>query len=227
MINELRIILYKICLRLKIRALVFRSMCCILAFLSLLVGADIMIEISASGKVFRDAEKLEPHRIGLVLGCRPGSYSLTKRLEAAAELYHSGKVEYLLVSGDNRPGSGNSRRNYDEPTEMLLALRDKGVPADKIYRDYAGFRTLDSVIRAKEVFQTDKLIIVSQRYHLERAIFLAEENGIEAVGYYNSNWQSPGLWARERLARLKAVIDIAFNTEPKFLGRKIIIGKRG
>lgn len=193
---------------------VFFSMALVL---SIILGADMAVEFSASGKVFNNLEAVKKNKVALVLGCLPGSYSFDQRIEAAAQLYHGGKVEYLLVSGDN------SRREYDEPTQMLLALVRKGVPVERIYRDYAGFRTLDSIVRAREVFNLDEFVVVSQRYHLERAVFLASQKGIKATGYYQGNYQSRGMWLRESLARVKAVYDIALNTSPKFLGRQITI----
>ena len=91
------------------------------------------------------------------------------RILAAVELYKAGKIKYILISGDNR------KKDYNEPEEMKKALIQKGVPAKFIYLDYAGFRTLDSVVRAKEVFGQNQLTIISQRFHNERAIYLAEK----------------------------------------------------
>ncbi len=99
------------------------------------------------------------------------------RINAAVKLYKSGKINFILVSGDN----GN--KGYDEPTDFKKDLIKRGIPADKIFLDYAGFRTLDSVIRAKEIFGIKLVTIISQKFHNERAIYLAEQNGINAIAY--------------------------------------------
>ncbi len=144
------------------------------------------------------------------------------RIEAAAGLFRAGRVNYLIVSGDN------SREGYDEPTDMRDALMAAGVPAERIYRDYAGFRTLDSVIRAREIFGQDSITIVSQRFHNERAIFIARAHGIDAVGYNAVNMpQYRGLKtkAREWLARTRTVLDVwVLGTKPKFLGPPVELG---
>ena len=145
------------------------------------------------------------------------------RILAAVELYKAGKIKYILISGDNR------REDYNEPEEMKKALMQKGIPEKFIYLDYAGFRTLDSVIRAKEVFGQNQLTIISQRFHNERAIYLAERNGINAIGYNAKDVNAyAGLKTniRELLARVKMFIDLAIDKQPHFLGGKIIIGKK-
>lgn len=106
----------------------------------------------------------------------PNAY-FYNRIKAAADLYKNGKVQYIIVSGDN------STKDYNEPEDMQLALTQQGIPQEKIILDHAGFRTLDSVVRAKEIFGQSKLIIISQKFHNERAIFLAQKNGMQAFGY--------------------------------------------
>lgn len=142
------------------------------------------------------------------------------RILAAAELYRSGKIQYLIVSGDN------SREDYNEPEDMQKALMERGVPEDRIFLDFAGFRTLDSVVRAKEIFGQQKIIIVSQKFHNERAVFLAQQNGMEAYGF---NAEDVNKYAgfktnmREYLAKTKAYLDLITGVEPKFGGKKIQI----
>ncbi|WP_294232948.1 ElyC/SanA/YdcF family protein [uncultured Chryseobacterium sp.] len=142
------------------------------------------------------------------------------RMRAAADLFKSGKIQYLIVSGDN------SRKDYNEPEDMQQALLKYGVPENKIFLDFAGFRTLDSVVRAKEIFGQKKLIIVSQKFHNERAVFLAREHGIGAYGY---NAPDVNKYAgfktnvREYLAKTKAYLDLITGVEPKFGGKKIQI----
>ena len=178
--------------------------------------------------VFSDVEQLPSNRVGLVLGTAPtlenGRRNLffVYRMQAAAELFKAGKVEYLLVSGDN------SRKDYDEPTAMRDALVALGVPKDRIYLDYAGFRTLDSVVRAEAVFKERKFTVVSQRFHNERAVFIARERGLEVVGYNArdvSTAVAPQVQFREYFARVQMVLDLfLLGTQPKFYGEPIRIG---
>jgi SanA protein len=172
-------------------------------------------------------EALPEAPVAVVLGTAPrladGRVNLffRPRLEAAARLFKSGKVKALIVSGDN--GS----KNYDEPTEMKRVLIELGVPEEKIVCDFAGFRTLDSIVRAKEVFGQSRFIVVSQRFHNERAVYLARASGIEAWGLNAKDVPvalSLKTFLREKLACVKAVLDVnVFHTQPKFLGEKVAV----
>jgi SanA protein len=130
-----------------------------------------------------DPARLPQVDVALVLGTLPydppGRLNpwLSRCLGAAVELWRSGKVKYLIVSGNRESDS------YDEPTVMRDVLVARGVPANVIYRDFAGFRTVTSVARARDIYRQRRLIIVSQRDHLDRAIFLARHMGVEAWGY--------------------------------------------
>jgi SanA protein len=136
------------------------------------------------------------------------------------KLYKAGKIDFVLVSGDN----GN--KQYDEPTDFKDELVANGIPENKIFLDYAGFRTLDSVVRAKKVFGQNSLTFISQEFHNERAIYLAQVNDIKAVGF---NAQDASLRygirvkIREYFSRTKVFIDILFRVQPKFLGDPIEI----
>ncbi len=149
----------------------------------------------------------------------PNAY-FYNRIQATVDLYKSGKIKYIIVSGDN------STKDYNEPEDMLLTLMRYGIPEDRIFLDHAGFRTLDSVVRAKEIFGQTKLVIISQKFHNERAVFLAKENGIDAFGY---NAKDVNKYAgfktnmREYLAKAKAYYDLLLGIEPKFGGEKILI----
>lgn len=149
----------------------------------------------------------------------PNAY-FYNRIEATVELYKSGKIKYIIVSGDN------GTKDYNEPEDMLMTLMKYGIPQDRIFLDHAGFRTLDSVVRAKEIFGQTKLVIISQKFHNERAVFLAKQNGIEAYGY---NAKDVNKYAgfktnmREYLAKSKAYWDLVFGVKPKFGGEKILI----
>ncbi len=182
---------------------------------------------STEKQIFANLEKIPFNEVGLVLGTSKylnGGYQnpyFYHRIEAAAQLYHAGKVKHLLVSGDN------SLKSYNEPKQMQVALMEKGVPESAITLDYAGFRTLDSVVRSKAVFGQQKITIISQEFHNQRAIFIANQRGVTAVGY---NSKDVGfrlgikIRLREYLARCKAILDIIIlNKQPKFLGEKVYI----
>jgi len=170
--------------------------------------------------LFSEVDKVPVVEVGLVLGTSATvldhqtntlvpSWAFDFRLDAAAELWRAGKVKYLLVSGNGAE---------DEPTKMRAALIERGVPSSIIYRDYSGFRTLDSILRARLVFGQRRLIIVSQDYHLTRAIFLARSSGIEAWGYVaRPVWPSPSLHDRLviTLAALLAYYDAWRGTSPR------------
>lgn len=187
---------------------------------------DISVTIKAKSFIFESTKNLKCNRVGLVLGS--GKYSshgtlnlyYKYRLEAAILLFNTGKVEYLLISGDN------GRIDYNEPTDFKNDLVKRGIPASKIYLDYAGFRTLDSIVRAKEIFGLSKFTIISQKFHNERALFLAQHYDLEAVAFNAKDIKGRyGVKTklREYLARTKAAIDILFNVKPKYLGDKIEI----
>ena len=148
------------------------------------------------------------------------NYYFTYRIEAATKLYQSGKVTHFILSGDH------GRKNYNEPEAMKQALIKNGVPENVIYLDYAGFRTLDSMIRAKEIFGQNEFIVVSQEFHNQRAVYIARQNGINAYGYNAKDVnKNAGLKTniREYFARTKVFIDSFFGIQPKFLGEKIEI----
>lgn len=172
---------------------------------------------STRDKIFIDHQKTPSHEIALVLGCSPHSQSFASRLDKAAQLYNSQKIRHFLVSGDN------SRDDYNEPEAMRLALIKRGVPRRNITLDYAGFRTLDSIIRANEIFGLEKFLIITSDYHMARAIFIGQRLDLDVIGAPSPCSQSPYFskinTQRERLARALAVIDTCFiNRKARFLG---------
>ena len=186
-------------------------------------GAALAIRLASNGRVF-DSESiaaLPRLRAGVVLGCRkmfpnglPNLY-FTRRIAAAAELYKAGKVDCLIVSGDNHV------KTYDEASDMKSSLVEAGVPEAQIVCDYAGFRTLDTVLRAKKVFGLYSFVIVSQSDHVRRAVFTARGFGCDAYGYaaqdVNGRY-SIKTTIREPLAKIAAVLDVILRRGPKFLG---------
>lgn len=143
------------------------------------------------------------------------------RIDAAVALYKAKKVVYILVSGDN------SRKDYNEPGTMRDDLIAAGIPANKIYLDYAGFRTLDSVVRCKEIFGESAITIISQPFHNQRALFLAQRKGLDAVAFNArdvSKEYGVKVQLREKAARVKMMLDLLFGKEPKFGGERVRIG---
>lgn len=173
-----------------------------------------------------DIDEVPSKKVALVLGTseflKNGSTNLyfKFRVEAVARLWNAGKIKYVLVSGDN------SQKDYDEPSAMKEALIERGVPASRIVLDYAGFRTLDSVVRSKEVFGQDDILIVSQQFHVERALILADFKGIDAYGYNAVDvevYSGFRTKVREYFARIKLWLDLVIGVDPKFLGEPISI----
>lgn len=187
-----------------------------------IVGADIACRSAASGKIFRTTDSIPANDVALVLGTSKktarGNVNLhfTQRIEAATELFKSGKVRHLIVSGDN------SMKTYDEPTDMRDALVEAGVPTNAITCDYAGFRTLDSVVRAKTVFGLTNLTIVTEEFHCPRSLWIAQQHGVNAVAFaapdLSARW-SARVKMREALARTLCALDLyVLNRQPKFSG---------
>jgi len=181
---------------------------------------------TSKNKTYSNVSSIPKNKVGLVLGAgkyrTDGGINLyyQHRVNAAIALYNAGKIDIILVSGDH------GRVDYNEPLDFKTDLLLEGIPEEKIVLDYAGFRTLDSIIRAKEVFDLDSFTIISQKFHNERAIFLAKSKDLNVIAFnaqdvYGSN--SIRTTAREYLAKTKATFDIAFNVQPKFLGDKIKI----
>ena len=180
--------------------------------------------INSSDAYITDKWALLPDNdVGLVLGTSPylssgkTSPAFQGRIDAAAELYRVGKVKHLIVSG------ANPDETYNEPRAMRKALMQAGVPEEAITLDFAGFRTLDSVVRAKQVFKLDRFTVVTQKYHTYRAVFIARKFGVPAYAFIapaNADGR-PGNRhpVREVVARVAAILDIfVLRTKPKFLG---------
>ncbi|GGJ58252.1 SanA/YdcF family protein [Deinococcus roseus] len=191
--------------------------------------SDAIVKNAARDSLYDDASQTPHRKVGLLLGTskfvgKQINLFYQYRLEAAALLYKNQKIDFVLVTGDN------STVYYDEPTTMKNDLVKLGIPADHIVLDYAGFRTLDSVVRASKVFGQEAFTVISQKFHNERAVYLAQARGLDAIGF---NAQDVGGYGgmkvllREQFARLAAILDVkVLNTQPKFLGEKIPIGEK-
>ena len=190
-------------------------------FLVILVSEH-RVSLAAKGKLYDSVETVPHRRVGLVLGTSPistwtGRRNLyfDHRIKAASDLYKAGKVDWLVVSGGDYR---NSENGYDEPKAMRDSLIKQGVDSARIILDYDGTRTLNSIAKMRDVYRQDSIIIISQKYHNERALYQAKHLGIDAIGY---NAKTPGRrtsWWRNRgrevLARVKLLIDIARGLQP-------------
>ncbi|ASV32543.1 SanA/YdcF family protein [Maribacter cobaltidurans] len=191
-----------------------------------LVASNTIINSFAVGKTFDSLSHVPKNKVGMILGTAkkikgggPNPY-YDNRIAAIVSLYEAKKIEFILVSGDN--GS----IYYNEPTTIKNDLVKEGIPAEKIFLDYAGFRTLDSMVRAKEIFGLEQVTVVSQKFHNERAIYLAHKFGLRAIGFNAQDIDlESGLKVqlREYFARVKVFIDLALKTRPKFSGDEIKI----
>ena len=184
------------------------------------------IELSTQKQVFNKAQQLPNNDVGLVLGTSRYTQRgfenpyFAYRIKAAVQLFKLGKIKHLIVSGDN------SLKEYNEPRYMLKALIKEGIPEEAITMDFAGFRTLDSIIRCRKVFGQQRVTVISQKFHNHRALFIANHHEMEAVAYNAQGVplsMSKKVRAREYLARCKAILDVLLNKQPKFLGDSVPI----
>ncbi len=192
-----------------------------------LIGCYLWVKLTTQNRLYADINAVPNQNVALLLGTvrrlRHGRINryFQYRIDATVKLYHAGKIKHIIASGSNHT------KYYNEPLDMKKALMAGGVPVEAITLDYAGFRTLDSVIRCKEIFSQDKVMIISQAFHNERAIFISDYYGIQAIGFnaeevpLRDDLKTP---IREYFARLKAVLDLyLLKTQPKFLGEKVEI----
>ena len=199
--------------------------------LAAFIGSGVVIRNAAKGRTFSDAATIPYRKVGVVLGCSQrlsggrANLFFINRIAAAAQLFAAHKVDYLIVSGDNHVAG------YDEPTDMKRALVQAGVPAERVYCDFAGRRTFDSVVRAKAVFGQTSITVISQEFHNQRAIYIAGNQGMDAIGFNAravDSYSSFRTMLREQFARVRTVMDVCLlGTHPKFLGPRIDIGDAG
>ncbi len=196
--------------------------------IAIILGINAVVNVSTRDRVYQSIKDIPANKVGLVLGTAKylenGQVNLyyRYRVEGAVTLFQQRKIEYILVSGDN------SRKEYNEPKQFREDLIRKGIPAERIFLDYAGFRTLDSIVRLQKVFGQSRATIISQEFHNQRAIFIAQTKGIDAIAY-NVKDVSPGYGvttrSREFLARSKMMLDLyVLFTQPRYLGEKVVIG---
>ena len=212
----------KLFTRLLFTALGFCAVC-----IAVIVYCNYDVKRAAEGRMYENVSQIPARRVGLLLGTNPKGRTgapnpyYTARIDATAELYRSGKISRILISG------ANPSETYNEPEQMKADLMAQGVPDSVIYLDYAGLRTLDSVVRAKEIFGLHTFTFISQQFHNERALYLSRAEGIDAIAFnasdFQNRWWQFRMKCREYLARTKAHIDLLVGLQPHFLGKRIEI----
>lgn len=194
----------------------------LLLIILVVVVCDQTVAHNANGHVFGNVDSIPHRKVGIILGTSPIStwngrrnYYFDHRIKAGAELYKARKVDWLVVSGGDYR---NSENGYDEPVAMRDSLIKQGVDSARIVLDYDGIRTLNSIAKMRDVYCQDSIVIISQKYHNERALYQARHLGIDAIGF---NAKTPGRrtsWWRNRgrevLARVKLFIDVARGLHP-------------
>jgi SanA protein len=191
-----------------------------------LLHSDWRVRKNAQNKTFDTVESTPNFRTGLVLGTskyvRSGRINLyyKNRIEATFQLWKAGKIKNLIISGDN------GTVEYNEPETFKADLVKLGMDSNRIFLDYAGFRTFDSVVRAKEVFGQDSICFISQKFHNERALYIASQKGIVSIGFNAKDVNLKygiRVRIRETFARAKVMLDTWFGKSPKFLGDPVRI----
>jgi SanA protein len=196
----------------------------IASFLAILILTNAWIIFSTSDKVFLSVEEVPANQVALVLGTSnklasgaPNPF-FEARIKTAAQLYQDGKTRHFILSGDNRT------RYYNEPLEMKKALVKMGIPDSVITLDYAGLRTLDTIVRCKEIFGQEEITIITQSFHSYRALFISQYydmNAVALVAEEPTLEHGAKVYFREYFARTKAVLDLyILKTEPRHLGDK-------
>ena len=199
-------------------------------FLFTKLGLNTLLAQDSDYLIYEDIKKIPAKKAALVLGTAKyvskgkQNYFYTYRIRAAVKLWKARKIDAIVVSGDKS-------KYYDEVTSMYKDLIKAGVPSKYITKDYFGYRTFDSIVRAKEVFGLDDYIIVSQKFHLNRALYLADAKGQKAIGFVAKSIEgskaSKKMEDREALAQIKAYLDVnVLMTKPKVLGEKIKVNYR-
>ncbi|MES2704664.1 MAG: ElyC/SanA/YdcF family protein [Bacteroidota bacterium] len=198
----------------------------ILVTILVIWGVNYTVNRSTAGRLYSDVHAIPRNKVGLLLGTakyRDKSRNIINpyyqnRIDAAVALFMAGKVDYIIVSGDN------SNQFYNEPLLMKKDLIARGVPAKRIYMDNAGFRTLDSILRCRDIFGQTQFTIISQQFHNQRAVYIANHKNVATVAFNaaegDSYWDAT---YREKMARVKMALDLILNTQARYYGEPIPI----
>ncbi len=187
--------------------------------------ANTVVVSSGADYLYEKLENVPEAQVALILGARvfdDGRLStmMQDRADSGLELYKAGKVQKLIMSGDN------GTTTYDEVNTVKDYLLEKGVREEDLFLDHAGFDTYDSLYRARDIFGVKSLVVVTQKFHLPRAVYIGRSLGMEVYGYEADKREYLGMFwneLRESLARTKAFLDVALGAKPKFLGEMIPI----
>ncbi len=197
-----------------------------LLVLTIVGVANYLVISDTRDQIYQDIGRIPKNKVGLLLGTAKFMDKAKNlinpyyqnRIEAAVALYMAGKVDYIIVSGDN------STQYYNEPLLMKNDLIAKGVPESRIFFDYAGLRTLDSILRCRDIFGQTSFTVISQKFHNERAIYIANRKNVTAVGYCAADGDdNVTVFIREKMARVKMMIDLLLNKQAKYYGDKVEI----
>ena len=186
----------------------------------LILVLPIYVKYTVKDEIYNQSINIPRKEFAIVLGAgvkkngQPGSF-LKQRLDDSVNLYNKGIIKKVLVSGDN------GEKSYDEISAMNEYLVNAGIPQNKIFGDYAGFDTYSTMSRASKVFGIKEAVIVTQKFHLNRSVYLAQQKGINAVGYSSSSKGQRKYFAREWFATIKSFFDCVIARKPKFLGKKV------
>ena len=210
----------------KIKYLFIMFGVAVFAIIAVILISDNVIKKSNSKFIFNDVNEIPHNKVGLLLGTskyvRSGQINqyFAYRIAAAVSLYNAQKIDFIVVSGDNKT------KSYNEPLDMKNELMKYGIPEEKIFLDYAGFRTYDSVIRMNKIFGQTNFTIISQEFHNQRAVYIARYKKLNAIGFNAkdvSAYFGFKTQVREKFARVKVFLDLWTNKNPKFLGDTIEI----
>ncbi len=198
----------------------------LLLTLATVLTINYVVGRATRGQIYTEVADIPKNKVGLLLGTAKYMDKARNiinpyyqnRIDAAVRLYMAGKIDYIIVSGDN------STQYYNEPLLMKRDLMAQGVPEKRILFDYAGLRTLDSILRCRDIFGQKSFTIISQRFHDERAIYIANNKQLATVGYVAEDGAFDiGFEVRERLARVKMMLDLLTNKQAAFYGDKVEI----
>jgi len=204
----------------------FTGIVVILLVFGVVFTVNKVINDATRAQMYYNVNDIPKNRVGLLLGTAKYTDKGRKlvnqyyqaRIDAAVALYMAGKIDYVIVSGDN------STQYYNEPLQMRDDLVSRGVPVARIYMDNAGFRTLDSILRCRDIFGQTSFTIISQTFHNQRALYIANHKNVTAVAFSakdgNDYWDAT---IREKLARVKMMLDLLLNKQAKFYGERIQI----
>lgn len=211
-----------------IKKIVWVSLMVAILAICAILSANHAVEKGTNPHIYSDVTAIPHHTAALLLGTsktlRSGKANLyfQYRIDAAVALFKSGKIDCIVISGDN------GRESYNEPEDMKAELVKQGIPEKQIYLDHAGFRTLDSVVRMNKVFGQNNFTVISQEFHNRRAIYIAQAKGLNAIGFNAKNvdaYSGFKTQVREKLARVKLFLDLWTDKSPKFLGEPIKISQ--